>query len=125
MGFGRPGSKHNPHMLGLPFTSLGVSLPTSYSGTITFRLYLLWESQGTRGSVAGGVGELVTSSATDVGLLSQPKHIWKQSQSREIVAVSSELVCSHIAQEATALSQYFLHCIWRGDSSACHCQLST
>lgn len=30
-----------PHTLGLLFTSLGVSLPTSYSGTINFRLYLL------------------------------------------------------------------------------------
>lgn len=47
--------------------------------------------------MTGRVGELATPSAADVGLLSQPKHIWKQSQSRKIVAVSSELVCSHIA----------------------------
>lgn len=122
MGFSRPGSKHSPHTSSLPFTSLGVSLPASYSGMVNFRLYVLWESQGTGGSVAGEVRSWPCLQPLMWGC--SPKTSIFGSKVIQ-ASVSSELVCSHIAQEGTALSQYFLHCIWRRDSSACHCQFST
>lgn len=49
-----------------------------------------------------------------VGLLSQPRHIWKQSHLiNKNNGYELRAVLQSVAQSEAALQQHFLHCVWR------------